>query len=110
MNASWLYVTAKSREEAESIARALVTQRLVACANVLGGIGSIYRWDGEIRSESEVAFIVKTRTSLVDQVVARITEMHSYSCPCVVSLPIEGGNPEYLEWIQAETRDPTAAE
>jgi periplasmic divalent cation tolerance protein len=110
MDASWIYVTAKSGEEAESIARALVEQRLVACANVLGEIGSIYRWDGEIRSESEVAFIVKTRASLVEQVVARITEMHSYSCPCVVALPIEGGNLDYLEWIQAETRDLAAAE
>ena len=103
-------MTAKSREEAETIARALVEQRLVACANVLGEIGSFYRWEGEVKAETEVAFIVKTRGSLVDQVVARVTELHSYSCPCVVALPIEGGNPDYLDWIEAETRDPAAVE
>ena len=89
MKASLLYMTAGGHAEAETIARALVEERLVACANVLGEIGSIYWWEGEVKSEAEVAFIIKTRSSLVQQVVARVTEMHAYSCPCVVALPIE---------------------
>ena len=103
MKAAWLYMTAGSREEAAAIARTLVEERLVACANVLGEIESVYWWEGKVVSNSEVAFIVKTRGSLVDTVVARVTELHSYSCPCVVALAIEGGNQDYLDWIEAET-------
>ena len=103
MKAAWLYMTAETRDEAQAIGRALVEERLVACANILGPMGSIYWWDGAVKSETEVAFIVKTRATLVDQVVARVTEMHSYDCPCIVALPIEGGNPDYLAWIEAQT-------
>ena len=103
MKAAWLYMTAETRDEAQAIGRALVEERLVACANILGPMDSIYWWDGAVKSETEVAFIVKTRATLVDQVVARVTEMHSYDCPCIVALPIEGGNPDYLAWIEAQT-------
>ena len=103
MKAAWLYMTAETRDEAQAIGRALVEERLVACANILGPMDSVYWWDGAVKSETEVAFIVKTRATLVDQVVARVTEMHSYDCPCIVALPIEGGNPDYLAWIEAQT-------
>jgi periplasmic divalent cation tolerance protein len=103
MKAAWLYMTAETRDEAQAIGRALVEERLVACANILGPMDSIYWWDGAVKSETEVAFIVKTRATLVDQVVGRVTEMHSYDCPCIVALPIEGGNPDYLAWIEAQT-------
>jgi periplasmic divalent cation tolerance protein len=96
-------MTAETRDEAQAIGRALVEERLVACANILGPMDSIYWWDGAVKSETEVAFIVKTRATLVDQVVGRVTEMHSYDCPCIVALPIEGGNPDYLAWIEAQT-------
>ena len=103
IKASWLYITAGSRDEAQAIARSLVEERLVACANIIGDMDSVYWWDGAVKSETEVAFIVKTRASLVDDVVARITKLHSYDCPCVVALAIDGGNPDYLAWIEAET-------
>ena len=103
MKAAWLYMTAETRDEAQAIGRALVEERLVACANILGPMDSVYWWDGAVKSETEVAFIVKTRATLVDQVVGRVTEMHSYDCPCIVALPIEGGNPDYLAWIEAQT-------
>ena len=103
MKAAWLYMTAETRDEAQAIGRALVEERLVACTNILGPMDSIYWWDGAVKSETEVAFIVKTRATLVDQVVGRVTEMHSYDCPCIVALPIEGGNPDYLAWIEAQT-------
>ena len=104
MSAVWLYLTAAERGEAEAIARTLVEERLAACANVLGDIRSFYWWEGEVQDEPEVAFVAKTRPELVDAVVARVKEMHSYSCPCVVALPIAGGNPDFLAWIEAETR------
>ena len=106
MSASWLYLTAAGRDEAETIARTLVEERLAACANVLGTIRSFYWWEGKVHDEAEVAFIVKTSRELVGAVVARVKEMHSYSCPCVVALDIDGGNPDYLAWIEAETQAP----
>ncbi len=104
MTASFCYVTVGSRAEALTIGRALVEERLAACANVLDGATSIYRWQGKIEQDDEVVLIAKTRTELVDRLTARVKALHSYDCPCVVVLPIDQGNAEYLAWIEAETR------
>lgn len=98
-----IYVTAPSRDEALRLARLLVEERLVACANVLGPITSVYWWDGKLNESSEVALLLKTRATLVEAVTARIRRIHPYDCPCVVSLAVDGGNPAFLEWIVAET-------
>lgn len=100
---SVIYVTASSKEEALRLARALVQDRLVACANVIDGATSVYWWEGEVRDAPEALMVAKTRTENVEAVIARVKAEHSYSCPCVVALPIEAGNPAYLDWIQAET-------
>ena len=97
------YITAGSREEALRIARALVEERLAACANLIQGVTSIYRWEGAIQQDAEVALLAKTRSDLVPRLTERVVEMHSYDCPCVVALPIEGGNQAFLDWIAAET-------
>ncbi|NQV21068.1 MAG: divalent-cation tolerance protein CutA, partial [Rhodospirillales bacterium] len=86
-----------------AIARVLVTERLVACANIVPGVRSVFWWDGEVRNDGEVLVLCKTRDSLVDNVTVRVKELHSYDCPCVVAVPIVGGNPDYLAWISAET-------
>ena len=104
MSAAWLYLTVANREEAETIGRTLVEERLAACANVFGAIRSFYRWEGVLCEDDETALVVKTRCDLVRAVVARTKELHSYSCPCVVALPITDGNPEFLSWIEQETR------
>jgi periplasmic divalent cation tolerance protein len=104
MDTSFCYVTAGSREEAVAIGRALVEERLVACANVLDGMTSIYWWQDQIEEADEAVLIVKTRAELVDAVVARVEELHSYDCPCVVALPVGGGHPAYLQWIADQTR------
>ncbi len=104
MTATVIYVTTASREEALTIGRTLVIDRLAACANVLPPITSVYRWQGAVEEDGEVALIVKTREALVDAVVAKVKELHSYECPCVVSLPITAGNPDFLAWIIDETR------
>lgn len=98
-----LYVTAASRDEALSLGRALVEARLAACANVLDGMVSVYRWQDEVREDREAVLILKTRADLADAATARLRELHSYACPCVVRLPIEGGNLAFLAWIAAET-------
>ncbi len=98
-----IYVTTSNRQEAINIARQLVKSRLAACANVLPDVTSIYRWQGALQEDSEAVLIVKTRRDLVDKVTAKVKELHSYDCPCVVSLRLEGGNEEYFEWITKET-------
>lgn len=98
-----VYVTAPSHEEALRLAHLAVGERLAACANVLGLITSIYWWEGRLNQEPEVALVLKTRAAQVDALVAKLREAHPYECPCVVSLPIAGGNPAFLAWIAAET-------
>jgi len=98
-----IYITAESTDEARAIGRALVEARLAACANVLGPMTSIYRWEGVVQEGEEAVLIAKTTASLVDALTAKVRELHSYDCPCVDALPVDGGNPAFLDWIVAET-------
>ncbi|CAA7617874.1 divalent-cation tolerance protein CutA [Magnetospirillum sp. UT-4] len=99
-----VYVTAATADDALGLARTVVEERLAACANLLGPITSVYWWDGRVNQEPEVAMVLKTRADLVDALVQRVRELHTYACPCVVALPIAAGNPDFLAWIAAETR------
>lgn len=103
MSATLIYVTAANREEALAIARAVVEERLAACANLLAPITSVYRWQGTVQEDTEVAMILKTQCELVERLTERILALHSYECPCVVALPITAGNPAFLNWIRNET-------
>lgn len=98
-----IYITTKDEEEARKIGKTLVVEKLVACVNI-HPIESIYRWGGEIREESEIAMLVKTKAKLVDEVIKRVKELHSYEVPCIVSLPIEKGYPDFLKWINQSTK------
>lgn len=106
MTACALYMTASSMDEARRLGRALVEARLVACVNLIDGMRSIYWWQGAVEEASEVVVIAKTRRDLVDRATALVKSLHAYSVPCVVALPIEAGNPDYLAWIAAETAAP----
>jgi periplasmic divalent cation tolerance protein len=103
MAAVWVYVTTADQAEAERLGRAAVEARLAACANLLGPTTAVYWWEGKVESGTEAALVLKTRADLVDALTAKIVELHSYDCPCVVALPIAGGNPEFLQWIETET-------
>ena len=98
-----LYVTCANAEQAATIGRTLVTERLAACANVLGQTRSFYWWEGQVQEDREAALILKTRAEQVDAATARIKALHSYTVPCVVAVPIAGGNPDFLAWIARET-------
>ena len=98
-----IYITTKDEDEARKIGRALLEEKLAACVNI-HPIESIYWWEREIQEESEVAMLVKTKAGLVDEVIERVKELHSYEVPCIVSLPIEKGNPDYLKWIDEVTK------
>ncbi len=104
MKASLIYITAGGVDEARAIARELVTSRLAACANIIDNVNSLYWWNGEVQDDREAIIILKTREALISRLVERVKSMHSYECPCIVSLPIAEGNPAFLEWIGTETR------
>jgi periplasmic divalent cation tolerance protein len=99
-----VYITAPNRDVALAIARAVVEERLAACANVLGEIASVYWWNGGVHQDAEVALIAKTRDELVAPLTDRIRQLHPYECPCIVAWPLSGGNPAFHDWIRAETR------
>lgn len=103
MDVSWVYMTCGSTDEAKSIARTLIEERYAACCNILGEMTSVFWWDGGAQEETEVALIAKTQSGLVGRLTERVKAIHSYDCPCVVALPIETGNYEFLRWIRDET-------
>lgn len=104
MKTNIVYVTTSSLDEAGLIGKELVSSRLASCVNIFDNINSIYWWEGDIQNEKEVVLLAKTKESLVTELIERVKSMHSYSCPCVVSLPILDGNKQFLEWIINETR------
>ncbi|HEU0012438.1 MAG TPA: divalent-cation tolerance protein CutA [Longimicrobium sp.] len=97
--------TAPDAETAARIARALVQERLVACANLVPGLTSVYRWEGAVEEAAEVLLLMKTRRELVGPLKERIAALHPYQVPELVSAPIEDGLPAYLDWVRAETED-----
>ena len=98
-----VYVTAPNPEEARAIAKAVVEERLAACANVLGAVESCFFWDGAAQSETETALLLKTTTGRLEALTARVSALHSYDEPCVIALPIIGGSRSFIDWIAAET-------
>ncbi len=98
-----VYLTVSSRQEGLNLARLAVGERLAACANLLGQISSVYWWDGQLTEGDEHAVILKTHADLVDRLLDRLRQAHSYDCPAMVVLPVTGGNPPFLDWVVAET-------
>ena len=97
-------MTAKDRRQALRIGRSLVEKRLASCVNLLGRIESIYWWDGRLNSDKETAFIAKTNRRNLAKLISEVKAGHSYSVPCIVAMPVVGGNPDFLAWINKETR------
>lgn len=104
---SIVYMTASDREEALRLARVAVEEQLVACANIHAEVTSVYRWQGVVEESSEAVVSMKTRTELVPKVIERLSALHSYECPCLVSWPLATGHEPYLDWLgeQTESRD-----
>jgi periplasmic divalent cation tolerance protein len=100
----FVYVTCKDRNEALNVGRAVVEARLAACANIIDGMDSIYWWKGELQVEKEAILIMKSRRDLFTELTEKVKSKHSYEVPCVVALPIETGNEDYLNWLMAETK------
>jgi len=103
MSAIMVYVTAGGRDEATKLAHAVIDERLAACVNILPEITAVFRWEGAVSEGAETAMIMKSTGALLPKLTARIKELHSYDCPCVVAIPIEGGNKAFIKWIADET-------
>ncbi len=102
MPARIVYATFPSVAAAEEMARALVEARLVACANILPEMVSIYRWEGQIERGTEAVMMLKTTAERAAEVVEAVRAAHPYDVPAIVVLPLEGGLPAYLAWIAGE--------
>jgi periplasmic divalent cation tolerance protein len=102
--AAFVYTTFPSVVEAEQTGRALVGRRLCACVNILPGMVSYYWWQSAVERGEEVVMIIKTRASLTEPVRAALRQMHSYTTPAILVIPIEGVDPDYHAWIIAEAR------
>ena len=104
MKFSFIYITTKDKKEAKKIGKALVSERLAACVNIIDNMNSMYWWEGKIQDDNEAILIAKTKKSLVSKLIKKVRSLHSYSCPCIVSLPIEDGSRDFLQWIEKEVR------
>ena len=96
--------TAPSIEEGERLAKELLNRKLVACVNLIPRIRSLYWWEGKIEEDDEVLIIAKTRKELTQEIISLVKELHSYEVPEVLFLPVEGGNPDYLRWVDDSTK------
>lgn len=108
MNAASEYlmvlITASSLDEAERLARVLIEQKLIACANLVREIQSLFWWQGQIETASEVLLLCKTKAAHFDAIVACITSLHSYETPEIIAMPIVLGSATYLRWIDDATQ------
>lgn len=102
---AYCQVTTAVDEEsaAEDLAATIVRERLAACAQILGPVRSVYRWEGEIRRAREWLIVAKTTDARLPELTARIRALHGYEVPEIVALPIAAGDPAYLSWVQRET-------
>jgi len=98
-----VFITASNEDEAAKIAKALVESKLAACVNIVRNIRSIYLWQGKIQDEPEVLMIVKTQKKLFSALSARVKELHSYTVPEIIALPIVEGSEDYLKWLKGVT-------
>ena len=98
-------VTVSSEREAETIATALLHERLAACVNVTSPVRSLYRWEGRIADDQEWQLVIKTQARLFEALATRVRALHTYDVPEIIALPVLAGTAEYLDWIQRETRN-----
>lgn len=97
-------ITVPSEEVAKTIARALVEEGLAACVNLLPGLTSIYRWQGEVVEDRELLLLAKTTTHAFPRLKERVKALHPYTVPEIVALPIAEGHGPYLDWLKENVR------
>jgi periplasmic divalent cation tolerance protein len=103
MDAIVVFITASNEDEGANIAKALVGERLAGCVNIVKDIRSIYMWEGKTEDEKEVLMIAKTQKSLFTKLSQRVRELHSYTVPEIMAMPVVEGYEDYLSWLKAVT-------
>ncbi len=98
-------ITTATEEEAHRIAELLVNQRKAACVNIVPRVDSLFRWQGKLDSAQESLLIVKSKASLLPEIVSLVKGIHSYEVPEIIALPIVSGNEDYLKWIDSEVAE-----
>jgi periplasmic divalent cation tolerance protein len=99
---SMVYITTSGALESKEIAIKLLEEKLAACINIIPKVDSIYLWKGKIEQDSESIMVVKTKSGLVEEVIKRVEEVHSYETPCVLEITVTKGSKKYLEWMNGE--------
>jgi len=99
-----ILITAGTDGEARRVAEALLEKRKAACVTIVPTVTSLFWWEDRIDSDQESLLVVKSKASLLDEIVSLVKEIHTYDVPEVIALPIIGGNPDYLDWIGQETQ------
>jgi periplasmic divalent cation tolerance protein len=97
-------VTTSSREEAEKIAKTLLEERLVACANIIGPVHSLFWWHDKIDKAQEHLILMKTRKDLFNKLSERVKALHSYQVPEIIAMPIVKGFKPYMEWLEGSLK------
>jgi periplasmic divalent cation tolerance protein len=100
---SVVLMTAPDAQTARSMARALVEERLIACASLVPGVTSVYRWRGAVEEAAELLVVMKTRPALLERLFARAAELHPYEVPELLAVPVAGGLAAYCRWVAEET-------
>ena len=98
-----IWINCPDDETAESISETLIEMRLAACTNTFSEIQSSYRWKGNVASEPEIPLLVKSREDLFDKIVEVVSAIHPYETPAILGIPVEFVNPDFRDWIIAET-------
>jgi periplasmic divalent cation tolerance protein len=110
MAVMFVYATAGDAAEALRIGRAVVEERLAACANVLPQMRSVYWWEGAVQESDEAVLVLKTTEARLAALVERVKALHPYGCPCIEALPVQGGYAPFLDWVAQETQGRPAEE
>lgn len=97
-------ITTPTLAEAKTLSQFLVTNRWIACVNIVPAITSIYEWQGQLEESTECLMIGKTRQEHIQAIMAWVKENHSYTCPEIIVTPIIEGHPDYLAWVQTNTQ------
>lgn len=100
MKISLGYITCPTKAEAKNIVLALLEEKLIACANIIPSAESYFVWDDEIQMANESVIIFKTKQKNEDKIIRFVRHVHSYEVPCIVFMPLDNGNPEFLKWVE----------
>lgn len=100
-----IFITTGADEEAQLISRVLLEQKKAVCVNIVPEVSSLFWWKGKIDSASESLLVIKTKESLLDEIVQLVKEVHSSDVPEIIALPIVGGSRNYLDWIGKELEE-----